>query len=79
MAGTYQELAEAVKTYGKQLDMDRIEKAYKLAERAHEGQKRASGEPYIVHPVEAAIITVHLGMDTDTVVTALLHDVRTPT
>ncbi len=56
-------------------DMERIEKAYLLAEKAHSGQFRASGEPYIIHPVEAAKITVQLGMDTDTVVTALLHDV----
>ena len=56
-------------------DMERIERAYLLAEKAHSGQFRASGEPYIIHPVEAAKITVQLGMDTDTVVTALLHDV----
>ncbi len=75
MAGTYKELMDEVAAHGKQLDTETIERAYKLAERAHEGQKRASGEPYIIHPVEAAIITVKLGMDTDTVVTALLHDV----
>ncbi len=56
-------------------DMERIERAYLFAEKAHGDQKRATGEPYIIHPVEAAKITVQLGMDTDTVVTALLHDV----
>ena len=55
--------------------MERIERAYLFAEKAHGEQKRATGEPYIIHPVAAAKITVQLGMDTDTVVTALLHDV----
>ena len=56
-------------------DVERIDRAYALAEKAHEGQLRATGEPYIIHPIAAATITVQLGMDTDTVVTALLHDV----
>ncbi len=55
--------------------MERIERAYQLAKRAHEGTLRRSGEPYIVHPVCAAIILVELGMDTDSIVAALLHDV----
>ncbi|MEA5011652.1 MAG: bifunctional (p)ppGpp synthetase/guanosine-3',5'-bis(diphosphate) 3'-pyrophosphohydrolase [Angelakisella sp.] len=55
--------------------MDRIEKAYLLAKHAHGDQLRKSGEPYIDHPVSAAIILVELGMDTDSIVAALLHDV----
>lgn len=74
MSGYFEELKKMIDP-GKGYDMERIEKAYLLAEKAHSGQFRASGEPYIVHPVEAAKITVQLGMDTDTVVTALLHDV----
>lgn len=74
MSEYFEELKKMVDP-GKGYDMERIEKAYLLAEKAHSGQFRASGEPYIVHPVEAAKITVQLGMDTDTVVTALLHDV----
>ncbi|HXK78406.1 MAG TPA: bifunctional (p)ppGpp synthetase/guanosine-3',5'-bis(diphosphate) 3'-pyrophosphohydrolase [Oscillospiraceae bacterium] len=75
MSEYLQKLMEAIQENGKPLDMDKIERAYSLAEQAHAGQTRASGEPYIIHPVETAIITVKLGMDTDTVVTALLHDV----
>lgn len=52
-----------------------IIKAYKFAERAHEGQKRLSGEPYFVHPFEAAKILAELGMDTQTIASGLLHDV----
>jgi GTP pyrophosphokinase len=58
-----------------QEEKELIEKAYKLAERAHEGQKRASGEPYLVHPFETAKILATLGMDTKTIVAGLLHDV----
>ena len=74
MSEYFEELKKMIDP-GKGYDMERIERAYLLAEKAHSGQFRASGEPYIVHPVEAAKITVQLGMDTDTVVTALLHDV----
>ncbi|MEG1942899.1 MAG: HD domain-containing protein, partial [Angelakisella sp.] len=55
--------------------MERIERAYSFAKAAHEGQLRKSGDPYIDHPVHAAIILVELGMDTDSIVAALLHDV----
>lgn len=52
-----------------------IIKAYNLANDAHKGQIRASGEPYVVHPVEVASILVEIGMDTNTVAAGLLHDV----
>ncbi|MCI8648945.1 MAG: bifunctional (p)ppGpp synthetase/guanosine-3',5'-bis(diphosphate) 3'-pyrophosphohydrolase [Anaerotruncus sp.] len=55
--------------------MQRIQAAYDLAEGAHNGQKRVSGEPYITHPVVVASILVNLGMDSECVVAALLHDV----
>ena len=70
----YEELKQLIDV-NKGYDVEKIEKAYLLAEKAHEGQLRATGEPYIIHPIAAAVITVQLGMDTDTVVTALLHDV----
>ena len=54
---------------------DRITRAYYFAKRAHEGQKRKSGDDYIVHPIAVAEILVDLGLDTDTVIAALLHDV----
>ncbi len=71
----YEELSEKIKSTGKKYDTDRINKAYNMAKTAHEGQFRASGEPYILHPVSVAIILVELGMDTDCVCAALLHDV----
>ncbi|MEG2675570.1 MAG: bifunctional (p)ppGpp synthetase/guanosine-3',5'-bis(diphosphate) 3'-pyrophosphohydrolase, partial [Clostridia bacterium] len=54
---------------------ERIEKAYYFAMRAHEGQKRQSGEDYFIHPSAVAEILVDLGLDTDTIIAALLHDV----
>ena len=51
-----------------------IEKAYQIANSAHEGQKRLSGEPYIMHPLSVAIILASLGMDQASVIAALLHD-----
>lgn len=59
----------------KKLDIDLIRKAYYVAYQAHKGQKRKSGEDYIIHPVEVAIILSSYGMDTATVVAGLLHDV----
>ena len=72
---TYDDLVSLIHSSGRDYDMDVIEKAYLVAHEAHVGQKRKSGEPYIVHPVSVAKILVELGMDTDCIVTALLHDV----
>lgn len=56
------------------IDKKLIEKAYLFAEKAHEGQKRNSGEPYFIHVFETAKILAELGMDTKTIVAGLLHD-----
>lgn len=56
-------------------DIAKLEKAYELAFRAHEGQMRQSGEPYITHPLEVAYILADIELDVDTLVSALLHDV----
>ena len=72
---TYDALVANILRSGKDYDMAAIEKAYLFANKAHAGQKRKSGEPYIVHPISVADILVSLGMDTDSVVAALLHDV----
>lgn len=53
----------------------RIERAYDVAELAHAGQKRKSGESYIQHPLAVALLLADIGMDTDTIVAGLLHDV----
>jgi GTP pyrophosphokinase len=57
------------------VDKIMITKAYNLAYEAHNDQRRESGEPYIVHPVEVACILVNMGMDTNTITAGLLHDV----
>ncbi|MDR2908420.1 MAG: bifunctional (p)ppGpp synthetase/guanosine-3',5'-bis(diphosphate) 3'-pyrophosphohydrolase [Oscillospiraceae bacterium] len=56
-------------------DLEKIRSAYDTAEAAHKGQLRKSGEPYISHPVAVAIILADLGMDTESLAAALLHDV----
>ncbi|HAJ96299.1 MAG TPA: (p)ppGpp synthetase [Ruminococcus sp.] len=56
-------------------DLSKIHSAYEFAAKAHEGQKRSSGQPYIIHPLSVAEILLDLGMDTDTICAALLHDV----
>jgi guanosine-3',5'-bis(diphosphate) 3'-pyrophosphohydrolase len=62
--------------YADRLDLDLITRAYALSERAHGGQKRLSGEPFIAHSAELAKILLELNLvDTDTVAAALLHDV----
>lgn len=56
-------------------DVSLVEKAYFVAKKAHEGQFRFSGEPYIIHPISVAIILYNLGMDGESMAAALLHDV----
>ena len=56
-------------------DVDLINRAYSIAEDMHNGQLRKSGEPYIIHPIEVARILAELGMDDETLVAGLLHDV----
>ncbi len=67
------EESEHSRSYEK--DFKIIEKAFFLAREAHAGQKRRSGEDYLSHPVEVARILIDLGMDSDCIVAALLHDV----
>ncbi|MBS4972569.1 MAG: bifunctional (p)ppGpp synthetase/guanosine-3',5'-bis(diphosphate) 3'-pyrophosphohydrolase [Clostridium celatum] len=57
------------------VDLDIVNKAFNLAYEAHKEQKRESGEPYIIHPIDVAVILAELGMDTSTIVAGLLHDV----
>ena len=71
----YQELIRKIKLYHPSDDFSMIEKAYRTADAAHEGQKRKSGEPYIIHPICVAIILAELEMDKETIVAGLLHDV----
>lgn len=72
---SYEELLELIHGTEREFDMEMINKAYRLANGAHEGQMRLSGEPYIIHPLAVACILVELGMDSESVVGGLLHDV----
>lgn len=71
----FNDLLKIIKLNDAQYDVAKIEKAFNLAENAHKGQLRKSGDPYITHPVAVATILADLGMDTDSLVAALLHDV----
>ena len=68
------DLINKVKGYNKFLNPDRLNKAYDFAVRAHSNQKRASGDPYSVHPIEVANILTDLKLDSATITTGLLHD-----
>ncbi len=71
----YEKLKELLISSGLKFNMERIDKAYQYAYEAHKDQRRVSGLPYILHPVSVAYILVGLGMDTDSIIAALLHDV----
>lgn len=60
--------------YNPNADLDLIKKAYFFAEKAHEGQKRATGDPYIIHSLNTAITLAELGLDSTTIAAGLLHD-----
>ena len=65
---------QAVRTNHPKADLSVIEQAYVVAEQAHRGQLRKSGDPYITHPVAVATILAELGFDGSTLAAALLHD-----
>ena len=77
----FNELEKLLNQSNSTYDIDKITKAYKFAEKAHGDQRRVSGIPYILHPTSVACILAELGMDTDAICAALLHDVveDTPT
>lgn len=68
-------IIQKILTDDKQYDLSKIITSYEFAAKAHEGQKRSSGQPYIIHPLAVAYILLELGMDTDTICAAMLHDV----
>ena len=71
----YQELVQRVTKYHPSADISMIEKAYQVAKKAHDGQVRKSGEPYIIHPLCVAIILADLELDKESIAAGLLHDV----
>ena len=71
----YDMLIARIRKYHPSTDVSMIEKAYKLAVKAHGDQRRKSGEPYIIHPLWVAIILADLEMDKETIAAGMLHDV----
>ena len=71
----YDRLVETIRRYRPTVDLSLVEKAYLVAEKSHEGQKRKSGEPYIIHPLHVSIILAELELDMETIMAGLLHDV----
>ncbi len=74
MSDGYSRLIEKIKIYNPTCDFTMIEKAYKLSRSAHEGQQRISGDPFIIHPMEVAIILAELELDCTSIVAGILHD-----
>ncbi len=70
----YNTLVENIKSYMPDADFDFLYKAYVTADKLHNGQKRRSGEEYIIHPLNVAIILSKLHMDLETIIAGLLHD-----
>ncbi|MCL2854395.1 MAG: bifunctional (p)ppGpp synthetase/guanosine-3',5'-bis(diphosphate) 3'-pyrophosphohydrolase [Defluviitaleaceae bacterium] len=71
----FEALIKKMQTYRPSSDFSMVEGAYKLAKEAHEGQLRKSGEPYIIHPLEVAIILAELELDRETITAGILHDI----
>ncbi|MDA7825406.1 RelA/SpoT family protein [Candidatus Pelagibacter sp.] len=69
-----EELINKVKVYNKFLNPEKLNKAYNFAVKAHENQKRDSGDPYSIHPIAVANILTELKLDSATIATGLLHD-----
>jgi len=79
MSTTIAELERQVSSYLQTDEVDRVLRAYDFGARAHEGQHRMSGEPYIHHPLEVAQILADMHMDSQTLIAAILHDVMEDT
>ncbi len=71
----FSKLDSALKAYLDTEQVNQCYKAYLFAERAHQGQMRRSGEPYIIHPVAAAMTLAEMRLDYQTIMATLLHDV----
>jgi GTP pyrophosphokinase len=72
---TIEALLEKIAETKPESDIVKIRMAYEFAAQAHDGQKRESGEAYIIHPLEVALVVYEMGMDTTSIIAALLHDV----
>ena len=72
---TIKDVVYMAKIKNRTIDKNKIIRAYEYAVKMHKDQKRKSGEPYIIHPLNVAYILADLGLDTTTICAALLHDV----
>jgi guanosine-3',5'-bis(diphosphate) 3'-pyrophosphohydrolase len=68
------DILDQIRTYAPDADLQPVMKAYLLAARAHAGQTRKTGEPYLTHPLAVGMILANMRMDVETIATALLHD-----
>ena len=71
----FEVLKQCILDYHPSTDLSLIEKAYRVADSAHNGQKRKSGEPYIIHPLCVAITLAQLELDKESIIAGMLHDV----
>lgn len=69
------DIIDKIQKYNPKANVDIVKRAYEYAEKYHEKEKRVSGEPYIIHPLNTAYILAELNMDVNTIAAALLHDV----
>ena len=70
----YESMMQAITRYAPSTDLEVIQRAYEYADEKHKNQLRKSGEPYIIHPLAVAEIVAEIGLDTDAITAALLHD-----
>ena len=69
------DLLHEIKKLHPEADLARVERAFEFMQKAHEGQKRLSGDPYYMHPLQIAIRLAQMDMDLPTIIAGLLHDV----
>jgi len=70
----YTAMMTAIRRFAPYVDIERVDEAYRYADVQHKGQKRKDGSPYIIHPLAVAEIVAEIGLDTDAILSALLHD-----
>ena len=74
MLESAQPLIDRMRVYDPSLDSEKLSRAFLFGRTAHDGQTRASGEPYYTHPIAVANLLIDMRLDLDTIITALLHD-----
>ena len=72
---TTEEFIAQLKSINPKYDLPLVVKAFEISNRLHSGQLRKSGEPYIIHPIAVSFILANFGMDTETIIAGLMHDV----